>query len=203
METHFLSHYCLTTCSLPSSIYLDMFTCTLRFVEGIGFGPVFVLWFTLGLLAAANLSMCAKTWPVLALVTQLSRASGRQNTPRTPLRHPQALNPWRSYGWWVVVSRMSCFLSGKGWWGLSSPSEASFSFPGLTFSLLRSGSCLAKAKGESAHWCASLMQKEVPSWNHFTRKEPNTPLREKTTGASRCLPMNKAGMKSGRNPTFC
>lgn len=91
-----LSLYFLTALGLPSSIYLDMFTCTQRFVEGIGFGPVFMLSFTLGVLAAANPSTCTKMWPVLALVTQLSCSC--QNTPRTPLGHPQALKPWRSFG---------------------------------------------------------------------------------------------------------
>lgn len=62
------------------------------------FGPVFVLWLTMGFLAAVNFSMCDKLWPVLTLVTQLSWASGCQNIPITLLRHPQALRAWRRFG---------------------------------------------------------------------------------------------------------
>lgn len=61
METHFLSPYCLTALGLPSSIYLDLLRCTQRLVEGITSGLMFMLWLVLGLLAAPNPSMCAKT----------------------------------------------------------------------------------------------------------------------------------------------
>lgn len=55
--------------------------------------------------------------------------------------------------------------------------------------------CIAHAKG-------GVKLEAVPKeWAQYTLERQ--PLRKKTTVTSRCLPTNKAGMKSRRNPTFC
>lgn len=141
----------------------------------ITYGPVFVLWFSLDLLATASPSRCTKICLVLASVSELSWASGCQHTLNTPgfealggVLGSQSSPPeftffsGRGKVMRTIFTLQSCFLLR--------------SFPGLT-KILYSENCLPKIDGRSesafTDVCQDpIMQKEVSNWSHFARSLP-------------------------------
>lgn len=191
-ETCSLSHWYLVALGLPSSTQLDLFTSIQRFVEGFSFSPMFVLWFTLGLLEA----------PVPAFVPKCDwywlwgRSCNELRGARTHAACPSnTLSLWRPEG----------VLGGE----LLSPEHSDrncphplkllslWLLPGLTSSILCSGSHVA-----THHSSKRRCQTRTSSPGENLMHTGMTTIEEKTTVASRCLPTNKDGMKSERNPTF-